>query len=106
LDGGRMDAADWITCGPGAHFLGCIDSLDRAPIVWERGAVGSNPATPTTLDDRACMTRTARPTCRGAHRTMKSTVETLTPTRVRLAVEVSFDELKPSLDAAYKRIGA
>jgi trigger factor len=37
---------------------------------------------------------------------MKSTVETLTPTRVRLAVEVSFDELKPSLDAAYKRIGA
>ncbi len=36
---------------------------------------------------------------------MKSTVETLTPTRVRLAVEVSFDELKPSLDAAYKRIG-
>ena len=37
---------------------------------------------------------------------MKSTVENLTPTRVRLAVEVSFDELKPSFDAAYKRIGA
>jgi trigger factor len=36
---------------------------------------------------------------------VKSTVENLTPTRVRLAVEVSFDELKPSLDAAYKRIG-
>lgn len=37
---------------------------------------------------------------------MKSTVETLSPTRVRLAVEVPFDELKPSFDAAYKRIGA
>ncbi len=37
---------------------------------------------------------------------MKCTVETLSPTRVRLAVEVPFDELKPSFDAAYKRIGA
>jgi trigger factor len=36
---------------------------------------------------------------------VKSTVENLSPTRVRLAVEVSFDELKPSLDAAFKRIG-
>lgn len=35
---------------------------------------------------------------------MKSTVETLSPTRVRLAVEVPFDDLKPSLDAAYKQI--
>lgn len=37
---------------------------------------------------------------------MKSTVEALSPTRVRLAVEVPFDELKPSFDAAYKKIGA
>jgi trigger factor len=37
---------------------------------------------------------------------VKSTVENLGPTRVRLAVEVPFDELKPSLDAAYKKIGA
>ncbi len=37
---------------------------------------------------------------------MKSDVETLTPTRVRLTVEVPFEELKPSLDEAYKRIGA
>ena len=36
---------------------------------------------------------------------MKSAVETLSPTRVKLTVEVPFDELKPSLDAAYKRIG-
>ncbi len=35
---------------------------------------------------------------------MKSAVETLTPTRVKLTVEVPFDELKPSLDAAYRRI--
>ena len=35
---------------------------------------------------------------------MKSDVETLSPTRVKLTVEVPFDELKPSLDAAYSRI--
>ncbi|OIV37725.1 trigger factor [Mangrovactinospora gilvigrisea] len=35
---------------------------------------------------------------------MKSAVETLNPTRVRLTVEVPFEELKPSLDAAYKEI--
>jgi trigger factor len=37
---------------------------------------------------------------------VKSAVETLTPTRVRLTVEVPFEELKPSLDAAYKQIGS
>ena len=37
---------------------------------------------------------------------MKSTVENLSPTRVRLAVEVPFDDLKPSLDKAYKEISA
>jgi trigger factor len=36
--------------------------------------------------------------------TVKSAVETLNPTRVRLTVEVPFEELKPSLDAAYKKI--
>lgn len=35
---------------------------------------------------------------------MKSAVETLNPTRVRLTVEVPFEELKPNLDAAYKKI--
>lgn len=35
---------------------------------------------------------------------MKSTVETLSPTRVRLAVEVPFDELAPSIKAAYRKI--
>jgi trigger factor len=37
---------------------------------------------------------------------VKSTAEKLSPTRVRLSVEVPFEELKPSLDAAYKKIGA
>ena len=35
---------------------------------------------------------------------MKSAVETLSPTRAKLTVEVLFEELKPSLDAAYKKI--
>ena len=35
---------------------------------------------------------------------MKSAVETLSPTRAKLTVEVPFDDLKPSLDAAYKKI--
>lgn len=35
---------------------------------------------------------------------MKTTVEKLNPTRVKLSVEVPFDELKPSLDKAYAAI--
>ncbi len=35
---------------------------------------------------------------------MKSAVETLGPTRAKLTVEVPFEELKPSLDKAYKTI--
>ncbi|MGE5831066.1 MAG: trigger factor [Micromonosporaceae bacterium] len=37
---------------------------------------------------------------------MESTVETLSPTRVRLAIEVPFAELEPSLKKAYREIGA
>lgn len=37
---------------------------------------------------------------------MKSTVESLSPTKVKLIVEVPFEELKPSLDAAYKSIAS
>jgi len=36
---------------------------------------------------------------------VKTDVEELSPTRVRLSVEVPFDELKPSLDKAYKEVG-
>ena len=37
---------------------------------------------------------------------MQSSVETLSPTRVKLTVEAGFDELKPELDKAYRSIGA
>lgn len=37
---------------------------------------------------------------------MKSTVENLDPTRIKLTVEVPYEELKPSLDASYKEIGS
>lgn len=36
---------------------------------------------------------------------MQSSVETLSPTKVKLTVEAGFDELKPELDKAYKTIG-
>jgi trigger factor len=35
---------------------------------------------------------------------LKSTVEQLSPTRVRISVEVPFDELKPSFDRAYRKL--
>ena len=35
---------------------------------------------------------------------MKSAVETLEPTKVKLTVEVDYDELKPSIDHAYEHI--
>ena len=35
---------------------------------------------------------------------MPSTVEQLSPTRVKITVEVSFDELKPSMDKAYRDV--
>ena len=37
---------------------------------------------------------------------MKSTVETLSPTRVKLAVELPFDEVEPSIAAAAKKVGS
>jgi trigger factor len=37
---------------------------------------------------------------------VKATTEAVNPTRVKLTVEVPFEELKPSLDAAYKKIGS
>jgi trigger factor len=37
---------------------------------------------------------------------VKSAVETVSPTRVKLIVEVPFEELRPMLDQAYKSIGA
>jgi len=36
---------------------------------------------------------------------VKTDVEELSPTRVRLTIEVPFDELKPNLDQAYREVG-
>ena len=37
---------------------------------------------------------------------VQSSVETLSPTKVKLTVEAGFDELKPELEKAYKTIGS
>jgi trigger factor len=42
--------------------------------------------------------------CSHEETTLKSTVEQLSPTRVRINVEVPFDELKPSFDRAYRKL--
>jgi trigger factor len=47
-----------------------------------------------------------RPDVPRSHPNVKSELETLNPTRVKLTVAVPFEELKPSLDAAYKKIAA
>ena len=36
---------------------------------------------------------------------MKTDVEELSPTRVKLSVEVPFDELQPAIDKAYRDVG-
>jgi trigger factor len=43
-------------------------------------------------------------TVRLEEKTLKSTVEQLSPTRVKINVEVPFDELKPNFDRAYRKI--
>jgi trigger factor len=53
--------------------------------------------------------RTGRPNTQAfdqEYTSVKSVVENLSPTRVRLTVEVPFDELEPSVDAAYRKIAA
>ncbi len=42
--------------------------------------------------------------CLHEETTLKSTVEQLSPTRVRINVEVPFDELKPNFDRAYRKL--
>ena len=37
---------------------------------------------------------------------MPSTLEQLSPTRVKLTITMTFDELKPTLDQAYKDIAS
>src|SRR4051795_13541504 len=48
--------------------------------------------------------RPERTTPKPRRNPVKSAVETLSPTRAKITVEVPFEELKPSLDAAYQAI--
>src|SRR4051795_9830659 len=48
--------------------------------------------------------RPERTTPKPRRNPVKSAVETLSPTRARITVEVPFEELKPTLDAAYQAI--
>src|SRR6478609_6832840 len=57
------------------------------------------PRRPSVPDDAG------QPSVRGVPH-VKSTVEQLNPTRVKLTVEVPFDELKPNFDKAYKTLSA
>ncbi|UWW96295.1 trigger factor [Streptomyces murinus] len=68
---------------PGPHGLRTPPGGESAGPVWLRQNPSSQPQ---------------------GDRTVKSAVETLNPTRVRLTVEVPFEELKDSLDAAYSKI--
>jgi trigger factor len=85
------------------------DGVLRRPAVSARPRLGHDRPVPSPT-----VSRPARPACGPAIQPLvpqeilavKSAVETLNPTRVKLTVEVPFDELKPSLDAAYKTIAS
>ena len=62
----------------------------------------SNPVTPTRLTHPDPDAVPSRTTSRST--TVKSTVEKLSPTRVRINVEVPFTELQPEFDQAYKEL--
>jgi trigger factor len=62
--------------------------------LWEREVAGSNPVAPTDITTTR-IGRKALPT---------TTKESLSPTRVRLTITVSPEELKPSIDHAYQHI--
>ena len=75
--------------------------------LWERRVAGSNPVTPTRDNERKRAPEGQVPASRLTIRrsmSVKSTVEQLSPTRVRINVEVPFEELKPDFDKAYKAL--
>jgi len=69
------------------------------PGVW--AAEQPDHQTPDTRD----VAHVVVPPTRTGEPAVKSALETLNPTRVKMTVEVSYEELKPSLDTAYATIG-
>lgn len=63
----------------------------RSRLPGARTAAQRPPAVPAPPDQLECIE-------------VKSAVETLEPTKVKLTVEVTYDELKPSIDHAYQHI--
>src|SRR5690606_8311313 len=87
----------------GRLLVSCAHRARRRPrsrpdVLCRRGPDARGPAAHGT--EKPC--ESDRPPGRPA--IVKSTVETLSPTRVRLTVEVPFEELKPSLDETYREI--
>ena len=63
--------------------------------LWEREVAGSIPVAPTQFPSN---------TNPGEVETVKTNVERLSPTRVKMTIAITPDELKPSVDHAYKHI--
>src|SRR5215831_15150847 len=74
-------------------------ALDLAGVAARRAACGAPPGGPAA-DTTADVPR-RRP---GSDAAVKTDVEELSPTRVKLTIEVPFEELKPSLDKAYREV--
>ncbi|RBY83188.1 trigger factor [Blastococcus sp. TF02A-26] len=86
-------------------------------MLWEQGAAGSNPVTPTATPAQAATSLDSgvdrrRPSCptpiltaiSEEHCAVKSTIEELGPTRVRLAIEVPWGDLDHAFGEVYKEL--
>ncbi|MSW64708.1 MAG: trigger factor [Actinobacteria bacterium] len=84
-------------------------------MLWEQGAAGSNPVTPTRRP-RSLWETDGHPgltsglavpiaVCTEERCTVKSTIENLGPTRVRLAIEVPWGDLDHAFGEVYKELG-
>ncbi len=69
---------------------GLVSAVNRGDARPRRPAAGTPAHTPEQLETTE----------------VKSAVETVDPTKVKLTVEVPYDELKPSIDHAYSHIGS
>jgi trigger factor len=99
------DATDASGDGCNVQLVG-ISFTARVQPAFHYAAIGRRPAQrrlgliPTGLRRVGFF----RMSCSHEETTLKSTVEQLSPTRVRINVEVPFDELKPSFERAYRKL--